>query len=40
MKTNGDLYIVPATSLNTKLLAPMPSIRTDLLDKIGMKVPT
>ena len=39
LKMNGDLFVVPATSLNTKRLAPMPSIRTDLLDKIGMAVP-
>ena len=39
LKMNGDLYIIPATSYNTKLLAPMPCIRKDLLDKIGMPVP-
>lgn len=39
LKMNGDLYIIPATSYNTLLLAPMPCIRKDLLDKIGMPVP-
>lgn len=40
MKMNGDLYVVPATSLRTKLLAPMPCIRKDLVEKAGMKLPT
>lgn len=35
----GHLFIIPATSYNTKLLAPMPCIRKDLLDEIGMSVP-
>ena len=35
LKMNGDLYIIPAVSYNTKLLAPMPCIRKDLLDKVG-----
>jgi len=39
LKMNGDLYIIPAVSYNTKLLAPMPCIRKDLLDKIGMPFP-
>ena len=39
LKMNGDLYIIPAVSYNTKLLAPMPCIRKDLLDKIGMPIP-
>jgi putative aldouronate transport system substrate-binding protein len=39
LKMNGDLFILPATSYNTKLLAPMPCIRQDLLDKIGAPVP-
>lgn len=39
MKMNGDLYVVPATSLRTKRLAPMPMIRKDLLEKTGMKMP-
>ena len=39
LKMNGELYIIPATSYNTKLLAPMPCIRKDLLDKIGMPFP-
>ncbi len=39
LKMNGDLYIIPATSYNTKLLAPMPCIRKDLLDKINMPIP-
>ncbi len=39
LKMNGDLYIIPATSYNTKLLAPMPCIRKDLLDKINMPPP-
>jgi ABC-type glycerol-3-phosphate transport system substrate-binding protein len=39
LKMNGDLYIIPATSYNTKLLAPMPCIRKDLLDKINMPLP-
>ena len=39
LKMNGDLYIIPATSYNTKLLAPMPCIRKDLLDKVGMPIP-
>lgn len=40
LKMNGDLFIIPATSYNTKLLAPMPCIRKDLLDKANLPVPT
>jgi len=36
---NGDLFIVPATSYNTKLLAPMPMVRKDLLDAVGLPLP-
>lgn len=39
LKMNNDLFIIPATSYNTKLLAPMPCIRKDLLDKAGLSVP-
>ena len=39
LKMNGDLFIIPATSYNTKLLAPMPCIRKDLLDKVGLPMP-
>lgn len=39
LKMNGELFIIPATSYNTKLLAPMPCIRKDLLDKVGMPFP-
>jgi putative aldouronate transport system substrate-binding protein len=39
LKMNGDLFIIPGTSYNTKLLAPMPCIRKDLLDKAGLAAP-
>ena len=39
LRMNGDLFILPATSYNTKLLAPMPCIRKDLLDAVGADVP-
>jgi putative aldouronate transport system substrate-binding protein len=40
LKMNGDLFILPTTSLNTKLLAPTPCIRKDLVEKAGLKLPT
>ena len=40
MKIGGDLFIVPSTSCRTKLLAPMPMIRKDLVEKAGLKMPT
>jgi len=40
MKFGGDLFIVPATSMRTKRLAPSPCIRKDLLDKVGLPFPT
>lgn len=40
LKMNGELFILPATTYNTKLLAPMPCIRTDMVEKVGMKIPT
>jgi len=39
LKMNGELFIIPATGYNTKLLAPMPCIRKDLLDQVKMPVP-
>ncbi len=39
LRMNGELYIVPATSYNTKLLAPMPMVRKDLLDAVGLPMP-
>ncbi len=39
LRMNGDVYIIPSTSYNTKLLAPMPMIRQDLLDAVGLPLP-
>lgn len=39
LRMNGDVYLVPATSYNTKLLAPMPMVRKDLLDALGLDIP-
>jgi putative aldouronate transport system substrate-binding protein len=39
LKMNNDLFIIPATSYHTKLLAPMPCIRKDLLDNAKLPVP-
>jgi ABC-type glycerol-3-phosphate transport system substrate-binding protein len=39
LRMNGELFILPATSYNTKRLSPNPCIRKDLLDAIGAPVP-
>lgn len=39
LKTEGEVYYIPGMGFNYKRIAPMPLIRTDLLQKAGLAVP-